>query len=235
MNTPFSPKHSFTVNKSAALIRILAVVISTAAFIAPSLKAAPITVGYSAGNSTATTTPGVKLGIPTITDPSQSTWQLTSFTWLSSANTGANPTGRGYISIFDATLFDPTGMTAAQVNSATTGLIARSDNYDTSSGAYLFASNVILEGGKSYYILNSAALSTTLSPVAPYPYGFISSGSQPDISRWVVSSGAWASQAGAPNFSASLTPVAVPESKTTALIGIATLAIIFRKRHRLGF
>ncbi len=239
MNTPsLAPYLSFNNPKKTA--RIFAFVLG-AISLASTVVAAPITVGYSAGNTSASTTPGVKYTVPTITDPNQTAWQLTSFTWLSTASTGALNTGRGFISIFDAALFDPVGKTASDVNSATTGLIGRATGYSYDAisgiGTYTFSSAVNLQSGKSYYFLNSAAVSTSQSNPAPYNYGFTSSGSVSDISRLVVSSGTWANGAGAPNFSAVLT--AVPEPTTsalfgpTAVFGFAAFALILRKRRSL--
>ena len=217
--------------KATLLARTCLLLLGALTLLGTSLKAAPITVGYSGGSSGATSTPGLEFTLPAITDPSQLAWELTSFTWLSTAGTGALPTGRGYISIFDAALFDPAGMTASEVNSATTGLIARSETYDTGSGEYFFSASVILEGGKSYYFLNSNALSTSLPPVAPHSYGFSTTENLPDVDRWVVSSGTWSLQSGAPNFSAVLEPVSVPEPAASALIGLTALAFAHRRRR----
>ncbi|MDR1282080.1 MAG: PEP-CTERM sorting domain-containing protein [Opitutaceae bacterium] len=201
-------------------------------------QADSVSMSYTAGTSNGTSTPGVKLTLPAITDPGQSAWQLTSFTWLSTFGSGANATGRGYISIFDATLFDPADKSATDVNSETTGLIARSGTY--ANGVYSFSTEVILEAGKSYYFLNSKAVTTNISvdEPAPYGYGFSNSVTLTGIERWLVSSSGWHAQAaGAPKFSALFSPVMasnpnVPEPATiSALLGLAGLAVVLCK-HR---
>jgi hypothetical protein len=209
--------------------RACVVLLGIGALLVPSLRAATI-LDYSAGNNSGSTTPGLQLVVPTIADPNQSAWALTSFTWLSTSSTSANETGRGFISVFDALLYNPAGKSASQVNSDTTGLMGRSATYDTVTGAYLFT-NVNLESGKTYYFLNSNAMSTTLSPAAPYEYGFSTSASVSGVTRWVVSSGAWASQAGAPNFSVTLDAVPVPEPAASGFFALALLALAFRKQR----
>ncbi|EIP97087.1 hypothetical protein OpiT1DRAFT_01516 [Opitutaceae bacterium TAV1] len=204
-------------------------------FVSP-LKAEPISIGYSGGGSSGNSgTPGIKLTLSAIADfSSSSSWELTSFTWLSQTSTGANPTGRGYILIFDAALFDPTDKTATVVNETTTGLVATSETWNATAGAYLFPTEVILDSSKTYYILNSGAITTSIAPAAPYNYGFNSSSSVAitGIQRWVVS-GSWVSRDGVPNFSATFAPVPIPEPTTiTALLGLAGLAVALFKRLR---
>lgn len=216
------------------LARTCVLLLVTAALFFSPLNAAPTSIGYSAGNSSGNSgTPGLKLTLPAITDPEQSAWELTSFTWLSTSGSGANATGRGYLLIFDADplVFTPEGKTAATVNETTTGLIATSAAY--ADGAYSFSSAVILEAGKSYYFLNSMAITTSLAPAAPYDYGFNSSVVMTGIERWVVASGTWASRGGAPNFSATFVPTSVPEPATAvALLGFTGLAAAVSCRRR---
>lgn len=187
---------------TAALFGFIAFVVS-----APAQATQLISIGHQAGNSSTVTAPGIKLTLSKIPEFNASpAWKLTSFTWLSAQRTGSQPTGRGHLLIFDAAKFDPAGKTYAQINSATRGLIATSATY--ADGAYSFPGEVILERSKSYYFLNSVAITTDRNPKAPHQYGFGATAALNGIERWNGSETTWSSAAspGAPNFSATFTP-----------------------------
>jgi hypothetical protein len=195
----------------AGFSRSLAIVLGLLAFTASAQT--PVTIGLAEGNNATITGPGLKLTLDKIfTFDSAPAWKLTSFTWLSTKRSGANPTGRGQLLVFDASKFNPAGKTYAAVNGETTGLIAVSATY--SKGEYVFHGDVILERGKTYYFLNSAAITTHRAPAAPHLYGFNSSRLFDNIERWTANESAWspASSPGAPNFSATLTPVSVKKT-----------------------
>lgn len=177
------------------------------------LRAGSVNLEFANGNSSTVTAPGIRITPSEIPELSGSPgWKLTTFTWLSPRRSGGEPTGRGYLLIFDASKFDPADKTYAQVNNETNGLVAASSTYV--DGQYAFPDNVILEKGKSYYILNSVPITTDRTPKAPYQYGFSPSVTSNGIERWAGSETAWGSSTspGAPNFRASFTPAPKPTS-----------------------
>jgi hypothetical protein len=206
-------------------------------------QADSITIGYSDGASaTNGTIPGLKLTLPTITDPDQLAWELTAFTWLTVKSTNT-ATGRGSLWIFDAEVFtSPAGLkNGTDITEETDGFIARSATY--TNGNYSFSDDVILEGGKSYYFLNANALggSTGFTGVG-YNANSVTvtvAGTSIEVSveRWSGngSNSTWGSAAsiGSPNFSATFVPVPVPEPATiTAFLGLTSIALFLLKRRR---
>lgn len=196
--------------------RTLATLLGLTALAAPATaQSRPITIGQAEGNNSTITGPGIKLTVAEIFSfDSAPAWKLTSFTWLSTKRSGALPTGRGHLLVFDASKFSPAGKTYAQVNGETVGLVATSATY--ADGEYVFRDGVTLERGKSYYFLNSAAITTDRDPAAPHQYGFSTSQVFNNLERWNANETAWspAASPGAPNFSATLVPV--PPATTPA-------------------
>lgn len=225
-----TPSHSGKItDQHAALVALTSLLMF---FAIPSAQADPLTINYNGGNSSTISGAGIKLDLSAIPTFSSSTlWELTSFTWLAKSSADAAPTGRGYILIFDAELFSPTGKTFAQVNADTTGLVAISETW--SDGAYRFTEQVILDQNKTYFILNSSAITTGTATPAPYEYGFSTSAALTGVERWVNNSTTWAvgTGAGAPNFSATFTPIPEP-STVTALLGLASIAFVLYRRSR---
>lgn len=206
----------------AVLLGLLAILISAPA------QAQSVSLGYTSGTSTNISGAGLKLNLAAIPDfASAPDWQLTSFTWLSTS--GAYATGRGYILIFDAALFSPVGKDFTEVNAATTGLIAKSETY--AGGAYSFSTAVTLDSTKTYYILNSSAITTGTATPAPYQYGYSTSVSLTGIERLINNSSTWAVGTGSPNFSATFAPI--PEPATAAiLLGLVGMACVLFRRRR---
>lgn len=216
---------------------VLAVVLGLAALLIPATAPAQsASLGYSSGNSTTNGTgPGIKLDLSAIPAfEAADAWALTSFTWLSTGTSGAHATGRGYILIFDAELFvSPANMTYSTVNATTTGLVATSNIWDSVAGSYSFTTPVVLDANKTYYILNSAAITTGTTTPAPYSFGFSDSASLPGIERWRGDASAWGATAstGAPNFAATFAPIPEPAS-AAALLGLFGLGCCLFKRRR---
>jgi hypothetical protein len=188
-----------------------------------------VIVNYQDGTSSLSSVPGLELTLPTITDPGQASWQLSSFTWLSSSGSGHTATGRLTLWIFDAALYDPAGKTPNGFSSQDTGFVAQSLTY--SAGSYSFSSPLILEGGKTYLFLNAGVVSTGQG--APANYGASTSASIPGVQRWVASNGAtaWTETTGAPNFSLTLQAVPVPEP-TVTMLGLIGVALLVSRRAR---
>lgn len=215
---------------------VLAVVLGLAALLIPATAPAQsASLGYSSGNSTTNGTgPGIKLDLSAISAfEAADAWELTSFTWLSTGASGAHATGRGYILIFDADLFTPAGKTYSTVNATTTGLVATSNTWDSVAGSYSFTTPVVLDANKTYYILNSAAITTGTDTSAPYSFGFSTSASLPGIERWRGDASTWGADpsTGAPNFAATFAPIPEPAS-AGVLLGLFGLGCCLLKRRR---
>jgi|GEM_PF-2807364 PEP-CTERM putative exosortase interaction domain len=200
----------------------------------------PVSLGYANGTSTSNGTgAGLRLDLSAIEEfQSASLWELTSFTWLSAVSSSipvAQPTGRGYILIFDADLFSPAGLTYTAVNamSDADGLITKSEIWNSDTKTYSFSEPVILDASKTYYILNSAAITTGTSTPAPYSFGFSNSVSLAGIQRWRGDASTWdeSASAGSPNFAATFAPIPEPSS-AASLFGLAGMACILVRRRR---
>lgn len=189
-----------------------------------------VIIDYQDGTNSLTSVPGLELKLPSITDPGQASWQLNSFTWLSSSSAGATATGRLTLWVYDAALYDPSGKNPNNFSASDTGFVAQSQTY--ANGLYTFSTPLILGGGKTYYFLNAGVVSTAQG--APANYGANTSTAISDIQRWAASNGgsAWSESTGAPNFSLTLTPIPVPEPAVGLQILMGGLIMLLSRRGR---
>ncbi len=220
--------------------RICALLFGTTTLLSGALKAESLSFRYASANSGTTSAMGLQITLPQFTDPNQTGWELTFFTWLAPTTNSSAATGRGLILVFDGS-FDPTDLTTSQVNSNTTSAsyIATSKPY--SNGQYSFATPLILEGGQTYLFLNNQAISTTV-PTSPAPHkaGYDGGVTATGITMWRnpadgSANAKWQTYAGVPHFQATFTPVltTVPEPATIAsILGFVGIALFLFKRRR---